>query len=386
MPAGKKSNRRQSASSCHVVPYSEQHKPLVAELQRHLWSPDPRLNLSYLEWKYHQNPYIQEPLIYLGFVGDKLVGMRGAFGTCWEVGDPPRVFTLPYPDDLVIHPAFRKQGLHRVIMNFALRDMARRGFRYAVNLSASRTTVLASLNMQWRDAGSVDTVYRRTAGKIVHDRLATLAGKLPLVWRWADKATPPGGDPVSSIFDRFDANLLGSGRRNEFEALFARSTAMTPEMSELVARRPRDGRFRHVRDEKFFAWRFRNPLHAYRFLYAGREQLWGYIVLQSRLTAPGRINVVDWEGEDSATRAKLLSVALRCGKFPDVCAWRLGSSADTARLLESHGFKSVARLHDHRVLIRSTSDDELADEWAISGRHLDDAREWDLRMLYSTLG
>jgi len=62
-----------------------------------LWSPDTRLNASYLEWKYHQNPYIREPLIYLAFVGDKLAGMRGASGTRWEVGDPAEFFTPAVP-------------------------------------------------------------------------------------------------------------------------------------------------------------------------------------------------------------------------------------------------------------------------------------------------
>jgi len=126
--------------SSRIVPYSAEHKPLVVELARHLWSPDPRLNERYLDWKYHQNPYIRDPLIYLAFVGDELVGMRGAFGSLWEVGNPAEFFALPYADDLVIDPAFRRQGLHRVIMNFALRDLAGRGYRYVVNLSAGKIT------------------------------------------------------------------------------------------------------------------------------------------------------------------------------------------------------------------------------------------------------
>ena len=150
------------ASSCRVVPYSAEHIPRVAELQRYLWSPDERLNVSYLEWKYHQNPYIRDPLIYLAFIGDKLAGMRGAFGTRWEVGDPATFITLPYPDDLVIDPAYRGQGIHRVIMNFALRDLAGRGYPYVVNLSASRITVDASMNMQWRNAGRVKPLHSRT--------------------------------------------------------------------------------------------------------------------------------------------------------------------------------------------------------------------------------
>jgi hypothetical protein len=69
--------------SSRIIPYSAEHKPLVAELAQHLWSPHPDLNERYLEWKYRQNPYIRDPLIYLAFAGDRLAGMRGAFGSLW---------------------------------------------------------------------------------------------------------------------------------------------------------------------------------------------------------------------------------------------------------------------------------------------------------------
>src|SRR5262245_24368207 len=120
---------------CRVVPYHTEYRDEVLRLQRHLWHSDVEVNSAYLDWKYHQNPYIREPLVYLAFVGGRLAGMRGAFGTRWEAGESAENFTLPYPDDLVIDPAFREQGLHRVIMNFVLDDLAKRGYRYVVNLS-----------------------------------------------------------------------------------------------------------------------------------------------------------------------------------------------------------------------------------------------------------
>ena len=138
---------------------------MVAELARHLWSPDSRLNARYLDWKYHQNPYLRSPLLYLAFERDKLVGMRGASGSRWEAGGSAEPFSLLYIDDLVIDPAYRGRGLHRVIMKFALRDLARRGYRYAINLSASPVTAHASMNMQWRNAGPVHALYRRTLRK-----------------------------------------------------------------------------------------------------------------------------------------------------------------------------------------------------------------------------
>ena len=100
--------------------------------------PDAELNAAYLDWKYHQNPYIREPLIYLAFVDEQLVGMRGVFGTRWEVGEPSESFTLPYADDLVIDPGFRRGGVHGQLMRFALDDLERRGYRYLINLTPAR--------------------------------------------------------------------------------------------------------------------------------------------------------------------------------------------------------------------------------------------------------
>jgi len=370
-----------------VVPYSAEHKGLVAELQRHLWSPDTRLNASYLEWKYHQNPYIREPLIYLAFVGDKLAGMRGASGTRWEVGDPAEFFTLPYPDDLVIVPAYRRQGLHRAIMNFALRDLAGRGHRYVVNLSASQITAGASMSMLWRNAGRVKPLHRRTLRKIAADFLGNRARHLPLLWRWADSVRALSGHSGDHLFDRLDARFSPPDQGRDTGPLFGRKTPLNRQMAQLVARLPRDGRIRHVRDEAFFGWRFSNPMRNYRFVYLGRERLRGYIVLQQSAGVNGdRASIVDLEGESDQIRTELLTAAIEYGEFPEVLLWQLGASPATTQAIERHGFKPLGAAHENSILVRSVRDEELNAAWMLGGRRLDDASQWDLRMIYSMVG
>jgi hypothetical protein len=326
-------------------------------------------------------------LIYLAFVGDKLVGMRGAFGTRWEIGNPAEFFTLPYPDDLVIDPAYRGQGLHRVIMTSALHDLAGRGYRYVVNLSASRITAQASMNMQWRDAGRVKSSHRRTLRKTATDFLANRAQRLPLLWRLAGAISTLSGRSGDHLFDRLDARFPAQDRGRHTGSLFAQRTPLTREMSQLVARLPRDGRIRHVRDEPFFAWRYGNPLSNYRFLYAGRERLRGYIALQQR---PGvnadRANIVDWEAENDLTRAELLSAAVEYGKFPELCIWQLGASPAAMQMVDRHGFKLLRLPTEKSILVRSVRDDELNTPWMLGGCRLDDADQWDLRMIYSMMG
>ena len=377
----------QRTPSCRVVPYAPEHKAAVADLQRHLWSPDTRLNASYLEWKYHRNPYVREPLIYLAFEGARLVGMRGVCGTRWEVGNPAELVTLPCADDLVVDPAHRGQGIHRIIMTHALRDLAERGYRFVINLSASFITSEASLNMQWRNAGRVQATYRRTSRKALVDHLASRARHTPLLWRWADRMYALAGRSGGRLFSRLDARLSLGDRVQDAESIYAQATPPALEMSRLVARLPNDGRFRHLRDASYFAWRFENPLRNYRFVCSGREHLRGYLVLQQSPTVDAtRVHIVDCEAESDLVRAELISAAIAHGGFPEICFWQLGASAELARLIERLGFVPTRGPHEHSILVRSVRDEELTSPWTLGGRQLDDASQWDLRMLYSMLG
>ena len=374
-------------TSYRVVPYEAEHKTAVADLQRHLWGPDVRLNAAYLDWKYHQNPYIREPLIYLAFEGDQLVGMRGACATRWETGEPPEYFTLPYADDLVIDPAHRGRGLHRLIMEFALSDLARRGYRYAVNLSASRITAQASRNMQWRSAGGVMPLHRRSRRKKVVDHCSDRIRRTAFLWRSADRFAAFCLPPDERVFDQLEAQFRAQRGSKHNGTLFMDTMPRVREMADLVQRLPRDGRIRHVRDETYLTWRFRNPSRSYRFLYAGDEKLAGYLVLQRSLSpSPHRVSIIDWEAETDAIRAKLLAAAIDHGHFPELCAWRLGLSLPAARMLENHGFKPVRSQYETSILVRSLREEDLKAPWVLGAHLLDDVRQWELRMLYSMEG
>ncbi len=341
-----------------MVLYGPEHSSLVVALQRHLWGPDTERNTAYLDWKHHQNPYIREPLIYLAFVDEQLVGMRGVFGTRWEVGEPSESLTLPYADDLVIEPAFRRRGVHQQIMRFALDDLDRRGYRYLINLSAGAVTRRTSVLMHWRNAGAMMPVQRHGKRRTMMHSLADRASKLPIVWR--------------------------RGRKRRSEATFARATPLPDEMESLVNRLPTDGRLRHVRDRTYFQWRFRNPMRSYRFLYAGGDSLDGYLVLQRPLDGGDRVSIVDWEAASDSVSEELLTAAIDDGGFSVLSAWSLGASPAVARLLDRHGFSPAAR--SKSILVRSVRSADLEEPWTVAGRALDDASQWDLRMLYSMDG
>ncbi len=341
-----------------MVRYRPEDAPLVSALQRHLWHPDIELNAAYLDWKYHQNPYIREPLIYLAFVGEQLVGMRGVFGTRWEAGVPSESFTLPYADDLVIDPAFRRRGVHQQIMRFALDDLDRLGYRYVINLSAGTVTRRTSVLMRWRNAGGMLHVQRPATRRTMMESLASRASRLPIVWR--------------------------RERRRRSGAISSQATPLPNEMESLVNRLPTDGRLRHVRDRTYFQWRFRDPMRSYRFLFAGGDRLEGYLVLQRTLDRDDRVSIVDLEAASDSILEELLTTAIDDERFSVLSTWRLGATPAAARLLDRHGFSPAAR--SKSVLVRSVRSADLNERWTLAGRPLDDASQWDLRMIYSMDG
>jgi GNAT superfamily N-acetyltransferase len=373
--------------SYHFVRYRDEHKQLVSALQQHLWSPDVRLNADYLDWKYHRNPYIREPLIYMAFSGDRLVGMRGASGTRWEVGESQVQFVLPYADDLVVDPAHRVQGLHRRMMEFGLDDLARRGFPYVINLSASKVTALGSLRMKWRRAGGVQPVQRRVPSAKVLDRLADQMRRWHLLWRWADDVATVQGPSGERLFHRLDKCLATASNPRQGRSLFISSLPLAREMADLVARLPVDGRIRHVRDETYFNWRFSNPMRSYRFIYVGSEGIEGYLVLHRSLGyVSDRVRIVDLEAENDRTREELLEAVVNCGAFPNLRAWAAAMPRPAAAALHRHGFEQVDGEYEKSILVRSLVEDELKEPWSLGGRPIDEALSWDLRMIYSMEG
>ena len=361
--------------------YGRELRGQVAELQQYLWHGSLARNAAYLEWKYEQNPYLSDPLIYLALDQGTIVGMRGVFGSCWEAGSAR--FIVPCADDFVIAPAHRRRGLFGRIMSAAVSDLAARGHRVAFSLSAGPVTLAGSLAGGWNAVGSVQEVcwsaprssLRRRAGRAA----AWLARRgwsrhLARVW------PPP--------FRRLDRT---APRAPAASAVWCGQHPHPEAMADLVARQPYDGRIRHVRDARYLAWRFANPLHEYRFLLAGAARLEGYLVLQAHRLFPGRgVNIVDWEANDPDVRRALLRGALEWGGFGQVSTWSMSLSGELRDLLKAAGFVPAVRERLVRegpvLLVRALGD--AADRRApiLGTRPARDPASWDLRMLYSMAG
>lgn len=373
-----------AAPRYEIVRYEARYQAGVAQLLSLLWSPDPALTAALFRWKYQDNPFAADPLIYLALHDGQPVAMRAFGGALWE-GDAAEPRPVYVADDFIVQEAHRNQGLFQRFTEVALPELARRGQAFFISASALRVTRLQSLASGSRSVGVLPSIARRPAWVVALDWLAERAGRLPLLWR-ATQRLPIGASAARS-FERLDAAAARPARGAG--AVIARE-ARPQAMAELVARLGHDGRIRHRRDAAFFGWRYRHPLHAYRFVYAQRgDALTGYLVLERGLSPtmnPRRVNVVDWACESDAVLGELLAAAIAAGRFAELATWGRTTRPSEPDAFERAGFGPSDPAQAERglpcILVRETaaagdSPGEAAARWL-------DLANWDLRMAYTS--
>jgi GNAT superfamily N-acetyltransferase len=369
-----------------VVPYQPALKRDLVELRRQVWDSVAETSRRYLEWKYEQNPYSQGPIYYIAVCNGEVVGMRGVYGSRWQVGDTS--VDLPVTDDLIVAEDFRHLGVARTIIRASQRDLAERGFEYALSLSAGRITTGALLAIGWRPACSFEPVARFDSRRHTLRTLRKFAARRRLIWRIG--TYPERATASTKPFARLDD--AGAKRNGHSGAHITVEREPRPDaMAELVDRLGYDGRIRHVRDAAFFAWRYQNPTREYRFVYCDSNgHLDGYLVLARSIsydppTLP--FHIVDWEATTVGIRSLLAEKALAWGRFDEIGTWSSALPPDGDTVLTRLGFRPTNGHSPSNgtasVLIGSLNADT---DWTLHGRNLADPKQWDLRRIYSMHG
>lgn len=345
---------------------------------------------DYLEWKYERNPYISEPLFYIARAEGHIVGMRGAYGTCWEHGGAGHTSILPCADDFVVAPEYRSTGVMTLIMRQALDDLARRGYDYVLNTSGGKITVMSSLAAGWKSATTAEPMVRRSSVERFRHVVRMVVRKQRGIWRLARSSS---ANIVSSPepFRRIDrmGRVPASGGDASIEA---GREPRAEAMAELIAGLPYDGRIRHVRDATYIRWRYANPARQYRFFYYERRgRLEGYLALARYVecqlpTLP--FHVVDLEATDVVTREELLRCATGM-QIDELGAWAGGLSPQDRGLLARYGFVPTDREMRKRgmpcILVKNLRG-ERPDSWVLGDTRMLDPKGWDMRLIYTMHG
>lgn len=371
-----------------IVRYSPERKYDILQLQQRLWSSDLALNERFFAWRYEQNPVVGQPLIYLAVRNNAAVAMRASFPSRWEIGPGSSEETWYLSDDLVVLPEFESTGIFAQFVESLGTDLAAMGHDFFLSLSALRVTRLQSLAAGAVGLGSMKPLGHRPGWAAALDRAQQTLARTPFLWRTA--ATLDRENAAAAVFARLDHAdpVVYDGTR-----VRADSVARPKEMADLVRRLGHDGRFRQKRDESYLDWRYRNPLHEYRFLYAnGLGGLDGYLVLERNLSDMGnsrRVNIADWEATSASVANTLLRAVLQLGRPEELVSWSENlPSAQIATLL-GHGFESIDVDQVARglpsVLVWPTGRVGSSYDQPRGGRSLLSLDDWDLRMIYTSL-
>ncbi|MDH3474733.1 MAG: GNAT family N-acetyltransferase [Rhodospirillales bacterium] len=383
-----------------IIPYRPEFKDQVVRLQGELWRQDAARDAAYFKWKYEDNPYLETPMLYLALHEAKVVGVRGLFGAKWQIGSPQTELLVPCNTDTVVAPEHRQGGLYHNLTKYLINDLSGMGFTYVFNFKPSRVNFVNSMMLGWRRIGSYRPMTRRTvlAGRryrlrhwiLKQPALAAAARRGKLVVENA--VTRLSADRAENSGHGFQA-LDDYGRRcrsDSYTQLSIEATARPAAMAQLIDRIGSDGRMRHIRDEQYFAWRFNNPHSHYRFVFWGKEQLEGYLVLQqARTRLFAKVRIIDWEGTSDEVRAKLLHAVVESGNFTELSVWSSTLSDQTKQLLQDAGF-SLGEETQRRTdsdsapipIMRGLDHDKPPEEWRVAGMCLLDIANWDMRAVY----
>ncbi len=337
------------------------HAPAIAELQELLWQGGTDGNLAYLDWKYTRNPYLDNRYVVLAWDGPDLVGMVGAFGALWEGPGGVREM-LPCLADTVLAPAHRGGPL----FGHMLDELAQRLRTDKVPwlLDFGDQPAGPAMRMRgWRSVGPWSVA------------------RFPLSTRGKASAVPePGGDWICGARTGARIRLHDEVPPDEVAELLRR-TSQSP------------NRLRHVRDGRFLAWRFANPLARHFHFSVRHDRLQGYLLAHRTLTdrddGPTPTTVLECEAESLPLWADLMDAA-RC-QLPgnELLIWCRDVSAAQSQVLSNLGFSiqhptgrltadvDLPNLLMRRIEANATQAPSAAAATPIDGLELPQA--WDLR-------
>jgi GNAT superfamily N-acetyltransferase len=279
-----------------VTEYRDEDRGQVTRLHAQLINKGWRRSQSYLRWKYEENPFITQPLLFVVRYGKQVVGLRGLVGTSWQLGPKQGAIVLPHADDLIIHPDHRNRGLF-LLLNDATATAAKdRGFGVMVSLSGGDVTQKISLLAGWKALGELQRLYLGPAQQPSGQRDPGRSVLTRMDYRLKALARGLGFSPGAHLQNRRADRVFQRIVASTNDRITGSREADPPAMSAL-AESAEPQKYRGTRTETFLRWRLGNPDRTYRFLYWHDSRLRGYLVLSLSGTAGSPVMVADYAVE-----------------------------------------------------------------------------------------
>jgi len=349
--------------------YSPEYKGQIAALRSRIFGGDHAFSTEYFEWKYEQNPYLGKPHFYVALHEEKVVAMRGFFGSRWHIGPQSDSLLIPIGGDLAVDLDHRRHHLASRMLSHITEHMAAKGYRYLMNLSANSSSRRLQIRSNYPRVAPYRTFQRGNPSTTLLAR-----GYRRLERRLIGQRTTI---PFRR-FDRWAAKAAGSIR--------GASEPRISEMSELVSSIEDKSRIRLVRDATYYRWRFRNPSSRYRFIfYENSSGLEGFLVLQSA-KGGGWTTIIDWETSTPAVWNELIAVAINHNAKPLKITSTMFTETQI-QSLQSLGLKLLVEPENTNIpspgMLLHTSSGQDPDSALFGNLQLSNANSWDIRIIAS---
>jgi hypothetical protein len=366
-----------------IIRCDSNYNDQICELEKEIWSPDINVNKSYLQWKYFDNPYTTSPKIYMVLLEGKVLAVRGMYETKWQLGESADGFIALCAGDLVIHREYRNKGIYLELLNFIKNDLYELGYQYLFSFSAGPATLINSLAMGWKSIGRIRTMSKQSYPRPV---IRKLIGERTL--KKLIKNTT-AAKVLKRLVNKFDYDEVFKYHKKIPPHIRIEKNPIPDEMAALVRKLVRDNKLVLVRDEKFFKWRYKNPLSKYIFLYWYDKELKGYLVAQTPLYKDGymdNFNIVEFEGVNSTIKIDLLKSLIYLLDSRSISVWSDMLNESCRKFLALNGFiksrsSGSAAEYTPTILVMMTSGPVNNIEYR--GTNLLDKNNWDLKMIYS---
>ena len=239
---------------------------------------------------------ITRPLLFVVRDGDEIVGVRGMYGTTWNLGPGREATVLPHADDLLIREEHRNRGLFLLLHRAMVRAARERGYPAILSLSGVVTTQELSLACGYRPLGDLPAVHR--AGTSEAPRRRRLEGRVLRGMRRRGVFSTAFGRGFT--VDGLCREIAATSRNPHIEVSRSADLAEMSVLARAVHPLGAD------RGEDHLRWRLANPDHVYRFVRWADTSLRGFLVLSWDAMCPGRVTIADVVSDDDSVFAELL--------------------------------------------------------------------------------
>jgi hypothetical protein len=317
-----------SGGGCEIVRFGPGHFDGVLDVLAGLWPYEREFSARLFRWKHLENPHLDAPLGIVALHGGCVVGYRGYFADRFEANG--EAIGVLHPCDTVVAPDHRNRGLSVAMGRLALEfDPAR--YRLFMNLSAGDNS----------RPGYLALGFRPLAPRVLLQR----HGRNPVSWirgAWSRRRENPARpDPSRRI------------RHGRFGDIVVADSPRPADMAAIVAAESRDGpALRLLQDERFFEWRYRNPVRRYAFYFRMEgDTARAFTVFD--VSHDGICgSILDYAEARAGALAEILNFACRRRDFVALSALGYGVDARLAGILRAMSFVPV---HTPKTLLRGGS-------------------------------